>query len=218
MRNILLNKIDEKLIAISRIKDSMDESAYDDKIYYENLIKSLTNEIKTLLDEFYSLTQKESKPLETLPMPKISYTEEGYIKMEIPFILRNSIVDFNKFSKVLSKYFSELLGKDKEFLLEDNNVFIKYVYEKSIDEKYFINTFDLSLYWELFFVNLPGNYNVTSGNFVGTETATEIYILPRESYKDFLKKYIFKETGDEKMKWRYKKLIKYSVLLIRRFG
>ena len=86
MRNILLNKIDEKLIAISRIKDSMDESVYDDKIYYENLIKSLINEIKTLLDEFYSLTQKESKPLETIPMPKISYTEEGYIKMEIPFL------------------------------------------------------------------------------------------------------------------------------------
>ena len=198
MRNILLNKIDEKLIAISRIKDSMDESAYDDKIYYENLIKSLTNEIKTLLDEFYSLTQKESKPLETIPMPKISYTEEGYIKMEIPFILRNSIVDFNKFGKVLSKYFSEFLGKDKGFLWEDNNVFIKYVYEKSIDEKYFINTFDLSLYWELFFVNLPGNYNVTSGNFVGAETATKIYIVPSKSYKDFLKKYIFKETGGEK--------------------
>ena len=198
MRNILLNKIDEKLIAISRIKDSMDESVYDDKIYYENLIKSLINEIKTLLDEFYSLTQKESKPLETLPMPKISYTEEGCIKMEIPFILRNSIVDFNKFSKVLSKYFSELLGKDKELLGEDNNVFVKYVYEKSIDEKYFINTFDLSLYWELFFVNLPGNYNVTSGNFVGDETATEIYIVPRESYKDFQKKYVFNEMEEEK--------------------
>ena len=131
-------------------------------------------------------------------MPKISYTEEGYIKMEIPFILRNSIVDFNKFSKVLSKYFSELLGKDKELLGEDNNVFVKYVYEKSIDEKYFINTFDLSLYWELFFVNLPGNYNVTSGNFVGDETATEIYIVPRESYKDFQKKYVFKEMEEEK--------------------
>ena len=198
MRNILLNKIDEKLIAISRIKDSMDESVYDDKIYYENLIKSLINEIKTLLDEFYSLTQKESKPLETIPMPKISYTEEGYIKMEIPFILRNSIVDFNKFSKVLSKYFSELLGKGKELLGEDNNVFVKYIYEKSIDEKYFINTFDLSLYWELFFVNLPGNYNVTSGNFVGDETATEIYIVPRESYKDFQKKYVFNEMEEEK--------------------
>ena len=198
MKNLILNKIDEKFIALSRIKDNMDESAYDDKIYYENLIRSLTNEIKTLLDEFYSLTQKESKPLETIPMPKISYTEEGYIKMEIPFILRNSIVDFNKFSKVLSKYFSELLGKDKEFLLEDNNVFIKYVYEKSIDEKYFINTFDLSLYWELFFVNLPGNYNVTSGNFVGDETTTEIYIVPRESYKDFQKKYVFNEMEEEK--------------------
>ena len=198
MRNILLNKIDEKLIAISRIKDSMDESVYDDKIYYENLIKSLINEIKTLLDEFYSLTQKESKPLETIPMPKISYTEEGYIKMEIPFILRNSIVDFNKFSKVLSKYFSELLGKGKELLGEDNNVFVKYIYEKSIVEKYFINTFDLSLYWELFFVNLPGNYNLTSGNFVGDETTTEIYIVPRESYKDFQKKYVFNEMEEEK--------------------
>ena len=199
MKNLILNKIDEKLIAISRIKDSMDESVYDDKIYYENLIKSLTNEIKTLLDEFYSLTQNESKPLETLPMPKISYTEEGYIKMEIPFILRNSIVDFNKFSKVLSKYFSELLGKDKELLGEDNNVFVKYVYEKSIDEKYFINTFDLSLYWELFFVNLPGNYKVTSWNFSGEETGTEIYIVPKESYKDFQKKYVF--NGMEVEKW-----------------
>ena len=45
---------------------------------------------------------------------------------------------------------------------------------------------------------MPGNYNVTSGNFVGDETATEIYIVPRESYKDFQKKYVFSEMEDEK--------------------
>ena len=80
-----------------------------------------------------------------------------------------------------------------------------YLYEKdgrcfiqSEDEKYFINTFDLSLYWELFFVNLPGTYNVSSGNFVDDENVTEIYIVPSKSYKDFQKKYIFKETEDEK--------------------
>ena len=57
---------------------------------------------------------------------------------------------------------------------------------------------DLSMFWKLFFVNLPGNYNVTSGNFVGDETATEIYIVSRERYKDFQKKYVFNEMEDEK--------------------
>ena len=197
MRNILLNKIDEKLIAISRIKDSMDESAYDDKIYYENLIKSLTNEIKTLLDEFYSLTQKDLEPIETMPIPKISCTNEGYVRIKIPFILRNSIVDFCKFSKILIKYFSELLEKYDEFPWEDNRVFIKYIYEKNIDEKYYANPMDLSMFWKLFFVNLPGNYKVTSGNFSGEETGTEIYIVPKESYKDFQKKYVFNGMEDK---------------------
>ena len=71
-------------------------------------------------------------------------------------------------------------------------------YEKSIDEKYFVNTFDLSLYWELFFVNLLGNYNVNVGNFYGDINATEIYVVPSKRYKDLQKKYIFNETEDEK--------------------
>ena len=72
------------------------------------------------------------------------------------------------------------------------------IYEKSIDEKYFVNTFDLSLYWELFFVNLLGNYNVSVGDFYGDKNATEIYVVPSKRYKDFQKKYIFNETEDEK--------------------
>ena len=198
MTNLIINKIYEKLIRISRIKDNMNDCKQECKNLYKKEIKYLTNEIKLLLNDLNKSVDQEVEQSDLMQIPKISCTNEGYVRIKIPFILRNSIVDFNKFSKVLSKYFSELLGKDKEFLLEDNNVFIKYVYEKSIDEKYFINTFDLSLYWELFFVNLPGNYNVTSGNFVGAETATKIYIVPSKSYKDFLKKYIFKETGGEK--------------------
>ena len=133
-----------------------------------------------------------------MPIPEISCTEEGYVKIKIPFILRNSIVDFSKFSNILSKYFSELLEKYDEFPWEDNRVFIKYIYEKSVDEKYYVNNIDLSLYWKLLFVNLPGNYKVTSGNFCGEETGTEIYIVPKESYKDFQKKYVFNGMEDEK--------------------
>ena len=207
MKNLILNKIDEKLIALSRIKDNMDESVKQDKSFYEGDIKTSIDEIKTLLDELYLLTQKDLEPIETMPIPKISCTNEGYVRIKIPFILRNSIVDFCKFSKILIKYFSELLEKYDEFPWEDNRVFIKYIYEKSIDEKYYVNNIDLSLYWKLFFVNLPGNYNVTSGNFVGDETATEIYILPRESYKDFQKKYVFSEIEDKK--WRGNKFIRF---------
>ena len=58
----------------------------------------------------------------------------------------------------------------------------------------------------MFFVNIPGNYNVTSGNFVGDETATEIYIVPRESCKAFQKKYLYNEMEDEKMIWRDEKI------------
>ena len=205
MTNIVLNKIYENLIRISRDKDIMNDCKPGSKNLYKKEIKYLIDEIKTLLDELNKTVQQETEPSNLMPIPEISCTEEGYVKIKIPFILRNSIVDFYKFSKILTKYFSELLEKYDEFPWEDNRVFIKYIYEKSIDEKYYVNNIDLSLYWKLFFVNLPGNYNVTSGNFVGDETATEIYIVPRESYKDFQKKYVFNEMEDEKMKWRDEK-------------
>ena len=206
MKNLILNKIDEKLIALSRIKDNMDEFAKEDKSFYEGDIKSSINEIKMLLDEFYALPKLE-EPIKEMPIAEIGYTKEGYVRIKIPFIFRNSIVDFNKFSKALSKYLSVFLKKDIEFPFGNYSVFVKYTYEKSIDEKYFVNTFDLSLYWELFFVNLLGNYNVSVGDFYGDKNATEIYVVPSKRYKDFQKKYIFNETEDEKndVKW-WKKL------------
>ena len=200
MKNLILNKIDEKLIALSRIKDNMDESVQRDKSFYEGDIKSSIKEIKMLLDEFYTLPKLEES-IKEMPIVEIGYTEEGYVRIKIPFIFRNSIVDFNKFSKVLSKYLSVFLKKDTEFPFGNYSVFVKYTYEKSIDEKYFVNTFDLSLYWELFFVNLLGRYNVNVGNFYGDKNATEIYVVPSKRYKDFQKKYIFNETEDEKMTW-----------------
>ena len=200
MTNLIINKIYEKLIRISRDKDIMNDCKQESKNLYKKEIKYLTDEIKSFLDELNKPVQQETDPSDLMPIPEISCTEEGYVKIEIPFILRNSIVDFSKFSNVLCEYFSEFLGNDTEFPWEDNWVFIKYIYEKNIDEKYYANPMDLSMFWKLFFVNLPGNYNVTSGNFVGDETATEIYIVPRESYKDFQKKYVFNEMEDEKMK------------------
>ena len=197
MKNLILNKIDEKLIAISRIKDSMDESVKEDKSFYEGDIKSSINEIKMLLDEFYTLPKQEES-IKEMPIAEIGYTEEGYVRIGIPFIFRNSIVDFNKFSKALSKYLSVFLKKDIEFPFGNYSVFVKYTYEKSIDETYFVNTFDLSLYWELIFVNLLGNYNVNVGNFYGDKNATEIYVVPSKRYKDFQKKYVFNEMEEEK--------------------
>ena len=206
MKNLILNKIDEKLIALSRIKENMDESVQQDKSFCEGDIKSSIKEIKMLLDELYMLPKLE-EPIKEMPIAEIGYTEEGYVRIGIPFIFRNSIVDFNKFSKALSKYLSVFLMKDIEFPFGNYSVFVKYTYEKSIDEKYFVNTFDLSLYWELFFVNLLGKYNVNVGDFYGDKNTTEIYVVPSRRYKDFQKKYIFNETEDEKngVKW-WKKL------------
>ena len=198
MTNLIINKIYEKLIKISRIKDNMNYCEQESKNLYKKEIKYLTDEIKSFLDELNKPVQQETDPSDLMPIPEISCTEEGYVKIEIPFILRNSIVDFSKFSNVLCEYFSEFLGNDTEFPWEDNRVFIKYIYEKNIDEKYYANPMGLSMFWKLFFVNLPGNYNVTSGNFVGDATATEIYIVPRKSYKDFQKKYVFNEMEVEK--------------------
>ena len=127
MKNLILNQIDEKLIALSRIKDNMDESMQQDKSFFESYIKSSINEIKMLLDELYTLPKLE-EPIKEMPIAEIGYTEEGYVKIKIPFILRNSIIDFSKFSNVLSKYFSELLERYDEFPWEDNRVFIKYIY------------------------------------------------------------------------------------------
>ena len=198
MTNIVLNKIYENLIRISRDKDIMNDCKPGSKNLYKKEIKYLIDEIKTLLDELNKTVQQETEPSNLMPIPEISCTAEGYVKIKIPFILRNSIVDFSKFSNDLSEYFSEFLGNDTEFPWEDNRVFIKYIYEKNIDEKYYANPMDLSMFWKLFFVNLPGNYKVTSGNFSGEETGTEIYIVPKESYKDFQKKYVFNGMEYEK--------------------
>lgn len=205
MKNLILNKIDEKLIALSSIKDNMDESAQQDKSFFESYIKGSINEIKMLLDELYTLPKQEES-IKEMPIVEIGYTKEGYVRIKIPFIFRNSIVDFNKFSKVLSKYLSVLLKKDTEFPFGNYSVFVKYTYEKSIDETYIVNTFDLSLYWELFFVNLLRNYNVNVGNFYGDKNATEIYVVPSKRYKDFQKKYIFNETVGKNMAWRDEKI------------
>ena len=201
MKNLILNKIEEKLVALSRMKENMDESEQENKSFYESYIKSSIIEIKMLLDEFYILP-KQDESIKGMYIAEIGYTEEGYVRIKIPFIFRNSIVNFNKFSKVLSKYLSVFLKKDIEFPFGNYSVFVKYTYEKSIDETYFVNTFDLSLYWELFFVNLLGNYNVNVGNFYGDKNTTEIYVVPSKRYKDFQKKYIFNETDGEKMTWR----------------
>ena len=127
MKNLILNKIDEKLIALSRIKDNMDEFAKEDKSFYEGNIKSSIKEIKMLLDEFYTLPKLEES-IKEMPIVEIGYTEEGYVRIKIPFIFRNSIVDFNKFSKVLSKYLSVFLKKDTEFPFGNYSVFVKYTY------------------------------------------------------------------------------------------
>jgi hypothetical protein len=200
MTNLIINKIHEKLIKISRIKDNINDCKPESKNIYKKEIKYLTDEIKLFLDELNKAVQQEAEPSDLMAIPEISCTEEGFVRIKIPFILRNSIVDFSKYSNVLSKYFSEFLGNDTDFPWEDNRVFIKYIYEKNIDEKYYANPMDLSMFWKLFFVNLPGNYKVSSGNFCDDETATEIYIVPRESYKAFQKKYLYNEMEDEKMK------------------
>ena len=70
MTNILLNKIYENLITISRTKDNMDECVQDNKSYYEKDIKTSIDEIKTLLDELYLLTQKDLEPIETMQFLK----------------------------------------------------------------------------------------------------------------------------------------------------
>ena len=127
MKNLILNKINEKLIALSRIKDNMDESVQQDKSFYEGNIKSSIKEIKMLLDEFYTLPKLEES-IKEMPIVEIGYTEEGYVRIKIPFIFRNSIVDFNKFSKVLSKYLSVFLKKDTEFPFGNYSVFVKYTY------------------------------------------------------------------------------------------
>ena len=198
MTNLIINKIYEKIIKISRTKDNMNDCKQESKNLYKKEIEYLTNEIKLLLNDLNKSVEREVEQSDLMKIPKISCTKEGYVRIKMPFILRNSIVDFCKFSKILTKYFSELLEKYDEFPWEDNRVFIKYIYEKSIDEKYYVNNIDLSLYWKLFFVNLSGNYKVTSGNFSGEETGTEIYIVPKESYKDFQKKYVFNGMEDEK--------------------
>ena len=179
----------------------MNDCKQDSKNLYKKEIRYLTDEIEPLLGELNKSVQQETDPSDLMPIPEIGYTEEGYVRIKIPFIFINSIVDFNKFSKVLSKYMSVFLKKDTEFPFGNYSVFVKYTYEKSIDEKYFVNTLDLSLYWELFFVNLLGNYNVSVGDFYGDKNATEIYVVPSKRYKDFQKKYTFNETEDEK-KWR----------------
>ena len=157
MTNLIINKIYEKLIKISRIKDNMNYCEQESKNLYKKEIKYLTDEIKSFLDELNKPVQQATEPIYLMAIPEISCTEEGYVKIKIPFILRNSIVDFSKFSNVLCEYFSEFLGDDIEFPWEDNRVFIKYIYEKNIDEKYYANPMDLSMFWKLFFEKLYKN-------------------------------------------------------------
>ena len=51
MTNLIINKIYEKLIKISRIKDNMNDCKQDSKNLYKKEIKYLTDEIKSFLDE-----------------------------------------------------------------------------------------------------------------------------------------------------------------------
>ena len=146
---------------------------------------------KTLLDEFLVLLDSKEEPEKLEWNPEIGFTEEGCIKIKMPFISRNSNFDiWLNYRTCVAQFFEEFVLEHFDKPFEDCLFYAKFIYPETIDESMFGDHKEMALKWSSIFLGVRSPSSIGSGNFVGEKMATEIYLFPKDKYDEFKIKYL----------------------------
>ena len=154
-------------------------------------IVELIETAKTRLDEFLVLFNTKEEPEKVEWKPEIGFTEEGCIKIKMPFISRNSNFDiWLNYRTCVAQFFEEFVLEHFDKPFEDCLFYTKFIYPETIDESMFGDHKEMALKWSSIFLGVRSPSSIGSGNFVGEKMATEIYLLPKDKYDEFKIKYL----------------------------
>lgn len=146
---------------------------------------------KTRLDDFLALLDTKEEPKKFEWKPEIGLTEEGCIKIVMPFISRNSNFDvWLNYRTCVAHFFEEFVLEHVDKPFEDCLFYAKFIYPETIDESMFGDHKEMALKWSSIFLGVRSPSSIGSGNFVGEKMATEIYLLPKDKYDEFKIKYL----------------------------
>lgn len=154
-------------------------------------IVELIEAAKTRLDDFLALLDTKEEPEKLEWKPEIGFTEEGCIKIKMPFISRNSNFDiWLNYRTCVAQFFEEFVLEHFDKPFEDCLFYAKFIYPETIDESMFGDHKEMALKWSSIFLGVRSPSSIGSGNFVGEKMATEIYLLPKDKYDEFKIKYL----------------------------
>ena len=146
---------------------------------------------KARLDDFLALLNEKEKPEKVEWKPEIGFTEEGCIKIMIPFISRDSNFDvWLNYRTCAAQFFEEFVSEHFDKPLNDCLFYAKFIYPETIDESMCGNHKEMALKWSSIFLGVRSPSSIGSSNFVGEKLATEIYLLPKDKYDEFKIKYL----------------------------
>ena len=146
---------------------------------------------KARLDDFLALLDTKEEPKKFEWKPEIGLTEEGCIKIVMPFISRNSNFDvWLNYRTCVAQFFEEFVLEHVDKPFEDCLFYAKFIYPEIIDESMFGDHKEMALKWSSIFLGVRSPSSIGSGNFVGEKMATEIYLLPKDKYDEFKIKYL----------------------------
>ena len=146
---------------------------------------------KTRLDEFLMFLDTKEEPEKLEWKPEIGFTEEGGIKIKMPYIVRDENFDiWLNYRTCVAQFFEEFVLEYVDKPFEDCLFYVKFIYPETIDESMFGDHKEMALKWSSIFIGVRSPSSIGSGNFVGEKMATEIYLLPKDKYDEFKIKYL----------------------------
>jgi len=146
---------------------------------------------KTRLDEFLVLLDTKEEPEKLEWKPEIGLTEEGGVKIKMPYIVRDENFDiWLNYRTCVAQFFEEFVLEHFDKPFEDCLFYAKFIYPETIDESMFGDHKKMALKWSSIFIGVRSPSSIGSGNFVGEKMATEIYLLPKDKYDEFKIKYL----------------------------
>ena len=154
-------------------------------------IAKMIEAAKARLDDFLALLDTKEEPEKFEWKPEIGLTEEGGVKIKMPFISRNSNFDiWLNYRTCVAQFFEEFVLEHFDKPFEDCLFYAKFIYPETIDESMFGDHKEMALKWSAIFLGVRSPSSIGSANFVGEKLATEIYLFPKDKYDEFKIKYL----------------------------
>ncbi len=189
---IICNSLTKLVTDISReigYLDSREGQTKNDE-RKDRIVKKIET-AKARLDDFLTLLDKKEEPEKVEWKPEIGFTEEGCIKIKMPFIVRDRSFDiWLQYRTCVAQFFEEFVLEHFDKPFEESLLYVKFIYPETIDESMFGDHKEMALKWASIFLGVHNPSSVGSGNFVGEKMVTEIYLVPKDKYDEFKIKYL----------------------------